>query len=442
MKAQTQSKYILIAVPLIGLLMMAGVFYKRGERGGVKRKADDKRLDEAEREIRRLKAEIYVTKLEKEELQKNNNNNNDAKTTPDTLRVDGADLHPGVLPSGNDLGNGDPRFLTVPEAIRVCKVTAGCKGFTLAGSDSNPKKRVRIFFKSVFKLSPDVKGWWSYKVHDTIPEPPPIDPGFSVFKKFAHMVEADYNVTEVAVKGGDAFLNLWPEYETPGTAKIRYLEPSSEWATLAVSPRVVFIPDTVSEKDAEDIVARSNSQLQRSLVANDEKHTNESGVKNVRTSSGAWLGDDFEPAKRLRDKLEKMTGVSRKNFEMLQILRYQPGQKYGSHVDYFHPAAYGKKNWNRMATVITFLTTVKSGGESNFPLAHSFVKSHSDCTRGLRVHPVIGHSVLFYSMRPDLNFDHYSLHGGCPVGEGEEKWVAVQWLRVELPDGLPPESLA
>ena len=41
--------------------------------------------------------------------------------------------------------------------------------------------------------------------------------------------------------------------------------------------------------------------------------------------------------------------------------------------------------------------------------------------------PRTGDSVLFYSQRGDASLDGYSLHGSCPMGDGE-KWAANLWV--------------
>lgn len=49
----------------------------------------------------------------------------------------------------------------------------------------------------------------------------------------------------------------------------------------------------------------------------------------------------------------------------------------------------------------------------------------ADCRSRLAVRPHSGRAVLFYSQFPNGEEDTSSLHGGCPVLQGE-KW-AVSW---------------
>lgn len=55
----------------------------------------------------------------------------------------------------------------------------------------------------------------------------------------------------------------------------------------------------------------------------------------------------------------------------------------------------------------------------------------SSCSmgQGLSYKPRAGDAVLFYSQHPDLTLDPRSVHAGCPVGRGSEKWVITKWLR-------------
>lgn len=59
--------------------------------------------------------------------------------------------------------------------------------------------------------------------------------------------------------------------------------------------------------------------------------------------------------------------VLSENGEAIQILRYQIGQKYEPHFDYFHDKANQVLGGNRVATVLMYLSDVKKGGETVFP---------------------------------------------------------------------------
>lgn len=47
----------------------------------------------------------------------------------------------------------------------------------------------------------------------------------------------------------------------------------------------------------------------------------------------------------------------------------------------------------------------------------------------LAVKPYKGDALLFFSLHPNATTDPMSLHGSCPVIEGE-KWSATKWIHV------------
>lgn len=52
----------------------------------------------------------------------------------------------------------------------------------------------------------------------------------------------------------------------------------------------------------------------------------------------------------------------------------------------------------------------------------------------LAVKPVKGDALLFFNLHPNSTTDADSLHGSCPVIEGE-KWSATKWIHVRSLDG-------
>ena len=70
-------------------------------------------------------------------------------------------------------------------------------------------------------------------------------------------------------------------------------------------------------------------------------------------------------------------------------------------------------------------------------MLYTLCTSTHACTRHTRAHTLVrcpgfkyrprrGDAVLFHSLTPDGTIDPRSLHGGCPVVQGE-KWVATKW---------------
>ncbi|TYH55933.1 hypothetical protein ES332_D09G271200v1 [Gossypium tomentosum] len=128
----------------------------------------------------------------------------------------------------------------------------------------------------------------------------------------------------------------------------------------------------------------------------------------------------------------------KENGEDIQVLRYEYGQKYDPHYDYFVDKVNIARGGHRTATVLMYLTNVTKGGETVFPEAeesslHTTPAKDdlSDCAKkGIAVKPRRGDALLFFSLHPNAIPDPSSLHAGCPVTEGE-KWSATKWIHVD-----------
>jgi len=136
------------------------------------------------------------------------------------------------------------------------------------------------------------------------------------------------------------------------------------------------------------------------------------------------------------------------NGEDIQVLRYEHGQKYDAHFDYFHDKVNIVRGGHRMATILMYLSNVTKGGETVFPDAEipsrrvlsENKEDLSDCAkRGIAVKPRKGDALLFFNLHPDAIPDPLSLHGGCPVIEGE-KWSATKWIHVDSFDRIVTPS--
>lgn len=57
------------------------------------------------------------------------------------------------------------------------------------------------------------------------------------------------------------------------------------------------------------------------------------------------------------------------NGEDIQVLRYEHGQKYDPHYDYFTDKVNIAQGGHRFVTVLMYLTNVTKGGETVFPVA-------------------------------------------------------------------------
>ncbi len=120
-------------------------------------------------------------------------------------------------------------------------------------------------------------------------------------------------------------------------------------------------------------------------------------------------------------RIDALLGLETSTGELLQAQRYQPGQEYKVHCDYFPPRVHywpamrecgGQRVW----TTMIYLCDVEQGGETNFPRL------------GLKVPPRRGTLLIWNNMRPDGSPNGETVHAALPVISGT-KYVLTRWYR-------------
>ncbi|XP_030527310.2 probable prolyl 4-hydroxylase 3 isoform X1 [Rhodamnia argentea] len=209
-----------------------------------------------------------------------------------------------------------------------------------------------------------------------------------------------------------------------------------QWTeVLSWEPRAFIYHGFLSKEECEYLINLAKPHMVKSTVV--DSATGKSKDSRVRTSSGTFLqrGQD----KIIRDiekRIADFTFIPAEHGEGLQILHYEVGQKYDAHYDYFLDEFNTKNGGQRIATLLMYLSDVEEGGETVFPAAKGNFSSVpwwdqlSECAKqGLAVKPRMGDALLFWSMRPDATLDPSSLHGGCPVINGN-KWSSTKWMHL------------
>lgn len=239
-------------------------------------------------------------------------------------------------------------------------------------------------------------------------------------------------------KGGNF---IWPGVEVGHTQVVEGLQTlgSIEMTTMSMEPLVFEAKDFLLEEECRHIRDKADPHMKPSPVSLMD-HDKGKPDTNWRTSTTYFMPSTNDPMLEGIDKrVQEFTRIPRSHQEQVQVLKYDKGQRYTAHHDFFNPKMYQKdartlKNMdggrkNRMITVFWYLSDVEEGGETIFPRfgGRTGPVDFSDCTKGLKVKPVVGKVAMFYSMRPDGQFDDFSLHGACPVITGQ-KWAANKWV--------------
>jgi prolyl 4-hydroxylase len=138
----------------------------------------------------------------------------------------------------------------------------------------------------------------------------------------------------------------------------------------------------------------------------------------------SWSGD-IDPSdtfvRMIERRLSDLTGIELACGEAIQGQRYEPGQYYREHFDWFDTnAAYwtseqkrgGQRSWTAMA----YLNDVEEGGQTDF------------LNLGVKVPPQKGALLLWNNVTPEGEPNHYTLHYARPVSKGV-KYVFTKWFR-------------
>ncbi len=210
--------------------------------------------------------------------------------------------------------------------------------------------------------------------------------------------------------------------------------------TLSLKPLVLSIQGFLTEEECNHIAETAAPSMSYSGVSLKDADVGKA-ASNWRTSQSTFLSARNDPILiDIEHRTASLTRVPRSHQEYVQVLRYGSTEKYDAHHDFFDPAHYqsdkntlnliehGKKN--RFATVFWYLTDVEDGGHTIFPRAGGLppMNNFADCSRGLKVKPQKGKVIIFYSLDASGTRDDLSLHGACPVGEGNVKWAANKWV--------------
>ncbi|MEO0608690.1 MAG: 2OG-Fe(II) oxygenase, partial [Pseudomonadota bacterium] len=140
-----------------------------------------------------------------------------------------------------------------------------------------------------------------------------------------------------------------------------------------------------------------------------------------RTSRTCMIEEMGSPlVDQLGDKISKALGLSQAWSEPNQAQKYEIGQEFKAHTDYYEPGAeeydqhckiLGQRTW----TFMIYLNTVEAGGATRFRKLEK------------QFRPMQGQAVIWNSLTPEGDPNPWTLHHGLKVREGE-KYVITKWF--------------
>ena len=186
-------------------------------------------------------------------------------------------------------------------------------------------------------------------------------------------------------------------------------------------PRAVLLDGLLSPDECAQVIEYAHEKgLARSGVV--DPASGDSVAHAARTSTSVFFTRAETPLiDALERRLASITGWPVTHGEGLQVLRYEHGQQYKPHFDWFDKSKTGaashlSRGGQRLATTVVYLSVAESGGGTFFPEA------------GIEVSPRIGGGIFFNNVDLLGRPDGMSLHSGTPVIDGV-KIVATYWQR-------------
>ena len=195
---------------------------------------------------------------------------------------------------------------------------------------------------------------------------------------------------------------------------------------LSSSPWIVSIDNVLDDEEADEIIkiAHETGFIGSTTTGDvDETGTINRRKDFDRTSEQAWCQNSCDGeaiVNTLYDRIFEITTVPPSNFEHLQMLKYEVGQKYNVHHDLLGLDPVVSACGPRILTFFVYLSDVDEGGETSFPEV------------GLKVKPKKGSAVLWVNV-PDHNFDGQekkTYHAALPVIKGR-KYAAIAWIHLK-----------
>ena len=164
-----------------------------------------------------------------------------------------------------------------------------------------------------------------------------------------------------------------------------------------------------------DLIALIETNRRPSTIADDN------GDRYFRTSETCDLAPDDPAVLALEERLLALSGIDPIYGEPVQGQRYDVGQEFKAHCDWFNPdgqdyekycTVAGQRTW----TFMVYLNDVEAGGATRFK------------TIGKSFAPQTGKLVCWNNRRLDLRPNPNTLHHGMKVRKGR-KYVITKWYR-------------
>lgn len=190
---------------------------------------------------------------------------------------------------------------------------------------------------------------------------------------------------------------------------------------LCPAPKARVIRKFFRDFECDYLCTRAARLVQPSQVVNETTGKGELHPDRSSSTIAFWPVQDDLVIHRLTRRMASAAELSWRYGEILNVMRYEAGQQYKPHFDFFNDSAvetpvYRDEGGQRVRTVLVYLNEGYRGGETHFIPAN------------VRFKGATGDALIFDNVDENGAPDRASLHAGRPVTEGV-KWLASKWFR-------------
>lgn len=191
------------------------------------------------------------------------------------------------------------------------------------------------------------------------------------------------------------------------------------------------IDNFLSQDQCKILIDLIDQDAVRSVTASDTPGEFSKVVEN-RTSFSAILEESKHPlVTEVNDKMSDILNISKTRTEALQGQRYEVGQQFKDHFDWFEGSnmkQYVGKQGNRLYTLMVYLNEDLEGGETEFQKIN------------IKFKPKTGMAVIWKNLNHDGSGNRFALHAGRPVTKGK-KYILTRWFRQYEENEVPEDFL-
>jgi prolyl 4-hydroxylase len=202
----------------------------------------------------------------------------------------------------------------------------------------------------------------------------------------------------------------------PGKTSAEHLQ-ANPGVRRVPSPRIelFFVPGFLPDELCGELMRLIDEGRRPSTIADPN------GDAYFRTSETCDLDSEEPAVQDVEERLLALTGIDAVYGEPVQGQRYEPGQEFKAHTDYFEPTGQDFERYTSVAgqrtwTFMAYLNDVEAGGATRFKVIDKTFQ------------PRRGMLVGWNNHRPDGSLNAATLHHAMKVRKGL-KYVITKWYR-------------